>query len=264
MSETERPPGDQAKPASVLRETDGEALKLARTLVRGARHAALAVLSLADGAPTVSRVLTATDINGVPTIITSRLSAHTGGLLADPRASLLFGEPGKGDPLAHPRITVQCRAELIAPEAADRAALRRRFLSRHPKAELYIDFPDFCFFRLLPERASLNGGFGRAYALEGSDLVIHSPATAALAEMEADAIAHMNQDHADAIDLYARAFARQSDSGWRLTGIDCAGLDIAKGDRLLRVEFDSVLQEASRLRQELAAMAKAARQTSNL
>lgn len=264
MKETETRPGDRAKPASVLRETDGEALKLARMLVRGARYASLAVINPADGAPSVSRVLTATDPTGVPTIIASRLSAHTTGLLTDPRASLLFGEPGKGDPLAHPRITVQCRAELIASDAPERVAFRRRFLSRHPKAELYIDFPDFCFFRLLPERASLNGGFGRAYAIDGADLVIHSPAVGPLADMEADAIAHMNADHGDAVDLYARVFAHQTESGWRMTGIDCAGLEIARGDRLQRIEFDTILQDAGRLRQELAAMAKTARQTSNL
>lgn len=264
MQEAKPSPDAEQKTPSVLRETDDEALKLARTLVRGARHAALAVLGAGDGAPTVSRVLTATDPAGIVTIIASRLSAHTAGLLADPRASMLFGEPGKGDPLAHPRITVQCHAQFIAPDASERPALRRRFLSRHPKAELYIDFPDFCFFRMVPERASLNGGFGRAYAIDGGDLIIQSAASAALAEMEADAIAHMNDDHSDAIDLYAKAFARQSESGWRMTGIDCAGFEIAKGDRLQRIEFDAVLQEAGHLRQELAAMARTARQTSNL
>ncbi len=264
MPDSRTSPEPKAETASVLRETDAEALKLARTLIRGARHAALAVINPTDGAPTVSRVLTATDPAGISIIIASRLAAHTGGLLADPRASMLFGEPGKGDPLAHARITVQCRSELIAPDSAERSALRRRFLSRHPKAELYIDFPDFCFFRLVPERASLNGGFGRAFAIDGTDLIIKSPAITELADMEADAIAHMNGDHSDAIDLYAKAFARQSDTGWRLTGIDCAGIDIGRGDRLQRIEFDAVLQEAASLRQELAAMAKTARQTSNL
>jgi putative heme iron utilization protein len=45
------------------------------------------------------------------------------------------------------------------------ARIRTRFLNRHAKAKLYIDFPDFRFFRLDSAIASLNGGFGRAYIL---------------------------------------------------------------------------------------------------
>ena len=49
--------------------------------------------------------------------------------------------------------------------------MRARFLERHPKAKTYIDFPDFNLFRLSPVSANLNGGFGKAYAIEGKDLI---------------------------------------------------------------------------------------------
>ena len=98
------------------------------------------------------------------------LAAHTKALLASPRCSLLIGEPGKGDPLAWPRISLQCDAEQIGSDNPEREHLRARFLRRHPKASLYIDFPDFMFFRLVPASASLNGGFGKAYALTPDDL----------------------------------------------------------------------------------------------
>ena len=39
-------------------------------------------------------------------ILTSRLSTHTANLEADGRASILLAQTGKGDPLAHPRLTV--------------------------------------------------------------------------------------------------------------------------------------------------------------
>ena len=48
--------------------------------------------------------------------------------------------------------------------------MREGWLARHPKARLYVDFADFAFVRLRPEGAHLNGGFGRAYRLEPSDL----------------------------------------------------------------------------------------------
>ena len=137
---------------SVLRETDDEARRLARVLLRSARSCALAVLEPETGTPFASRTLTGTDTDGTPVILVSALSVHTQALRADPRASLLAGEPGKGDPLAHPRLTVICAAEEIARGSDAHAGLRERFVRRHPKAKLYVDFPDFAFFRLVPSR----------------------------------------------------------------------------------------------------------------
>ena len=149
---------------SLLRDTDEDARRLARTLVRGARYMALAVLDPQSGFPAASRALTATDLDCVPIILASALSGHTKGLAADPRCSLLAGEPGKGDPLAHPRITLQCLAEPVERPSENHERIRERFLDHHPKAALYVDFPDFRFFRLVPQCASLNGGFGRPCA----------------------------------------------------------------------------------------------------
>lgn len=157
---------------SVIRETDEDARKQARILIQTAAHAALAVIDPENGFPSASRVLIAADVDGAPVILVSGLSAHTRALLKDPRASALFGEPGKGDPLAHPRLTLRCRAERIDRQSDAHERIRDLFIERHPKSKLYIDFPDFCFFRLVPLDASLNGGFGRAYILSSEDLMI--------------------------------------------------------------------------------------------
>ena len=98
------------KKKDVLRETDAEAIRLARTLVRSARFGALAGLDPMTGAPVIGRVGVATDIDGTPLILVSGLSAHTRAIAADPRCALMVGEPGKGDALAHPRISLACRA----------------------------------------------------------------------------------------------------------------------------------------------------------
>lgn len=95
------------KPLSVLRETDEDARRLAHILMRSAPYAAMAVIAPDTGFPAISRVLVGTDLDGVPVILVSTLSAHTKALQADPRASLLMGEPGKGDPLAHARLSVE-------------------------------------------------------------------------------------------------------------------------------------------------------------
>src|SRR3954470_17831578 len=106
-----------------------DAPALAKQLLRGVRAGALATLGREDGFPFASLVTVATDSDGSPLFLMSRLAAHTLNLERDPRASHLLAESRKGDPLAHPRLTVVGRAERTeAPKA------RARFLARHPKA----------------------------------------------------------------------------------------------------------------------------------
>jgi heme iron utilization protein len=168
------PPSKQgcpmSKSPSPIRPTTDEARQLARDLLYSAKHVAIAVLDPDTGGPSVSRVLIGSMPDGALMTLVSQLSAHTRAMLTDPRVSLLAGEPGKGDPLAHPRITVQCLAKPIDRESGDHLAMRQAFLVRHAKAKLYIDFPDFLFLRLIPETASLNGGFGKAFLLKGDEL----------------------------------------------------------------------------------------------
>lgn len=239
----------------VLRPTDAEAVALARNLIRTARFGSLAVLDPESGAPLASRVAVATDMDGAPIILVSALSAHTGGLVADQRCSLLLGEPGKGDPLAHPRISIACEARCLKKADDDRARAERRFLNRHPKAKLYAGFADFSYFRLEPRSASLNGGFGKAYALNRNDLLVETPVNAALSSTEQSAVSHMNADHRDAISIYAQAFAGEADGDWAMTGIDAEGFDLACGDVARRVQFPERLASASDMRAALVKMA---------
>jgi putative heme iron utilization protein len=243
----------------VIRQTDDEAIRLAKTLIRLARFGALAVIEPGTGAPLASRVGVATDIDGAPLILTSMLSAHTAALIADPRCSLLLGEPGKGDPLAHPRISLACRAQRLERGSADHIRAERRYLNRNPKAKLYAGLGDFSFFRLEPGRASLNGGFGKAYLLDRDDFISGGTLVAELAGSEQSALDHMNADHRDAIALYARHFGRAAGDGWIATGFDADGMDLATPEATCRVFFPRPLQAASELRSVLVEMARTGR-----
>lgn len=159
---------------SPIRPTTEDAKQLAQSLLDSAKYVSLAVLDPETGSPYVSRVLVARMPDGTLILLVSQLAAHTKALMHDPRASILAGEPGKGDPLAHPRITVQCVAEPITKESDAHPTIREVFLNRHPKTKLYIDFDDFLFFRLVPMSANLNGGFGQAFILEGKELTIRT------------------------------------------------------------------------------------------
>jgi heme oxygenase (biliverdin-IX-beta and delta-forming) len=136
-----------------------------KRLLRLARTAALATLDAA--APLTTLVGVSSDWDGAPLFLMSELSRHTRNLNANPRASLLLtSQSGGGDPLNHPRITLNGIVRLRAGEDG-----RARYLQRNPKAKLYVNFADFSLRRLDIETVHFNGGFGRADALSPQDLL---------------------------------------------------------------------------------------------
>ena len=229
------PQNADASPPKLTQSVDAQARRLARDLMRSARDAALAVLAPHSGYPSASRVLTATDFEGRPILLLSGLSLHARALGADKRCSLLVGRSGKGDPLAHPRMTIFADAHRIRPDDPIRAELRDRMLARHPKAELYVDFPDFFFVRLEPTGASLNAGFAKAFDLSPNDFIDEaSPALQATVSRARD---HMNADHGDFVDKIASSSRRREGTGWRIATMDRLGFEIIRGDDILRTEF---------------------------
>ncbi len=153
-----------------IRPTDDAAREMARALLDKARFAALAVV-LADGTPMVSRVAFGRAPDGTPLTLVSDLATHTGALRGNPACSLMVGEPGpKGDPLTHPRLTLQARAHFIRNGEDGYDDLAAHYLADHPKAKLYIGFADFSFALFTVQAGHLNGGFGKAFRLTATDI----------------------------------------------------------------------------------------------
>ena len=134
-----------------------------KRLLRSVRAGSLATLTGA-GEPFASLTTVATEHDGSPLLLISRLSAHTRHLENDGRCSLLLADTGPGDPLAHPRLTITGTATKVT-DTERRRLTRARFLAKHPRAELYADFGDFSFWSIAMDQIHLNGGFARAYAL---------------------------------------------------------------------------------------------------
>ena len=154
-----------------IRPTDDEARALARDLISSARFAALGVTDPETRTPMVSRVSMAPGPDGLPLSLVSDLAFHATALKADPACALLLGEPGpKGDPLTHPRLSLQASARFIRHGEAGHAALAAHYLTLQPKAKLYIGFADFSLLRFEIRRGLLNGGFGKAFVLTPEDL----------------------------------------------------------------------------------------------
>lgn len=232
----------------------------AKRLLRSARAAALATLAQPTAAPFASLVNVATAADGSPILLLSRLAAHTRHLDADPRLSLLlyaaFNQPSGGDPLTHPRLTLEGRAQRV--EGAERTALRARFLARHPKSSLYADFADFGFFRVTIETAHLNGGFGRAANLAAESLLTSLDGAQTIVADEAALVAEIESVAPQTANLLAKSLGDGGDQ-WRIVGFDPEGLDIGDEERLMRLVFDWPVATAAEFRNRVATLSAAAR-----
>jgi putative heme iron utilization protein len=246
-------------PEGARAPADFDPRALAKSLLRATRAGTLGTLDRNTGHPFASLVNVATDTDGSPVILTSRLSTHTANLESDTRASVLLAETGKGDPLAHPRLTVLGAFVGLERDTADEARVRRRFLARHPKSELYAGFGDFVFWRMQVISAHLNGGFARAADLKADDVLTNLSGADDMIAAEEGAVAHMNADHAEATRLYATRLINLEDGAWRISGLDPEGADLMRGDRTARLAFPQRVTSAAALRQMLVALAGQAR-----
>ncbi|HEU0083514.1 MAG TPA: DUF2470 domain-containing protein [Bradyrhizobium sp.] len=235
---------------------------LARSLLRRSRQGALATLMPGSGDPYCSLVNVASHPDGSPILLISRLALHTQNIREDSRVSLMLDERAEGDPLEGARIMLAGRAE----EAADTevAALRRRYLAAHPSAEAFVDFKDFSFFRIRPSGAHLVAGFGRIVDLKPEHFLTDLSDAEALLEAEQGAVDHMNEDHTDAMNLYATRLLGAEHADWRCTGCDPDGMDMQAGAKTLRLDFPQRVVTPAALRKTLKELADQARTAAEL
>lgn len=153
---------------------DDDARSLACRIMHQARSAALGTIT-PEGEPMVTRIAFGLSPEGTPLTLVSDLATHSTAMRANPAVSLLLGEPGdRGDPLVHPRLTLQARAAFLPHNHPRQEEVAAHYLRGHPKARLYIDFADFSFVLFAVRRAHLNGGFGRAFSLTPADIGLPS------------------------------------------------------------------------------------------
>src|SRR3954468_17061751 len=122
----------------VMKQTpDFDPKAAAKKLLREARSGALATLMTDSGDPCCSLVNIATEADGSPLLLISRLAVHTNNILADARVSLMLDERKDGDPLEGARVMLMGTATV-----SDDPATRRRYLARQPEAEMFAGFKD--------------------------------------------------------------------------------------------------------------------------
>ena len=222
---------------SPFRDLDDKTREEISSVLHQARFGSLATLNPDDGYPMASRILVAIDYDGAPVTLISTLAAHTQSLLADGRCSLMIGEPGKGDPLASPRLMLCCDSEQVPENSQKAADLRDRFSRIHPKSKLYLGFSDFSFFRLRVKHATYNGGFGRAFRVSGQDIqdtgdiLINNP------EIEKELTNFILQEYSDEIHRYFENIHGEIRINWRIQSIDDFGIDFVINENQFRLSY---------------------------
>ncbi|MFY9819151.1 MAG: DUF2470 domain-containing protein [Pseudolabrys sp.] len=225
----------------------------AKKLLREGRSGALATLMPRSGDPYCSLVNVATAIDGAPLFLLSNLALHTKNILADARVSLMLDERKDGDPLEGARVMLMGSCAKTDPAVAG------AYLRRHLEAEMFANFGDFAFYRMEIGRAHLVAGFGRIVDVGPKDLLADMSDAQALVESETGAIAHMNEDHADACRLFATKLLGGPDGDWRCVGIDPEGLELQQGRTALRLPFPQRVTGPGPLRAVLKELADQAR-----
>ena len=231
--------------------------KVARSLLRRSRQGALATLMAGSGDPYCSLVNIASHYDAAPILLISRLALHTKNILADNRVSLMLDERVAGDPLEGARIMLAGRAEEAVGDQAE--ILRRRYLSTHPSAEVFADFKDFSFFRIVPSGAHLVAGFGRIVDLTPAQFLTDLDDAGELLKSEPGAVEHMNEDHRETMNLYATRLLGADSADWACTGCDPDGMDLRAGNATLRLDFPERVINGTALRKMLVRLAGEAR-----
>jgi putative heme iron utilization protein len=227
-----------------------------RSLVADERTGTLSTLT-EEGFPYGSYVTFALH-DADPVFLVSTMAAHTHNLLRDDRASLLVHEHGATDPLANGRATLVGRCTKLT----DAASAREAFLASHPQASYYVDFKDFDFWKLSVESVRYIGGYGRMSWVELDSW--RSAEADPIAAGAAGIIEHMNDDHADALVAYARAFTRASEATDAvMMGVDRYGFELSveteKGRRPARIAFPEPITTPADARQAMIDLLKTAR-----
>jgi heme iron utilization protein len=224
-----------------------------REIIMSGRMGALATLAR-NGDPLTTLATYAPLMDGTPIFLFSRLSGHTHNIMGDGRVSFLITITGKGDPLAHPRLTLNGKMMEISDHSSILIA-RQRFLARHPKAKLYVDFGDFNFWSLEVEDVHYNGGFAKAAQAKWRELYHSDEILNRLAVREREIVETLN-------DLYLRELQQilsgddhfTTHKNSKIVSCDPKGIDFLVGDGIRRLHFKTIVSKAEQLSSKIAAV----------
>ena len=193
-------------------------------------------------------------LEGRPLLYVSTLAEHTRNLAAHPRCCLTVQEATLGDAQAVGRASLLGEAHAL-PDA-ERQAAADRYFALFPESRSYEQMGDFGFWRIEPVRVRWIGGFGEIRWIERDDWLVPTPEWSS---GEASIVAHMNDDHGDALAAMVRARfgGEAADAAMLACGVE--GFHVRSGVAVRWIPFEKPCASAGEVRAEMVRLARAAR-----
>ncbi|MGB0619992.1 MAG: HugZ family protein [Myxococcota bacterium] len=239
-----------------------------RALMRGTAAGVLATQSVAaPGYPLGSLVPFVLTPEGRVIVYVSRIAQHTKNFEQDPRASLTVVEAdlsgADGDPQAFGRVSVLGDARRL--EGAERDAAEARYAIFFPDSRGHSGVHDFDYWAIDPVRVRFIGGFGAIHWVERDDFC---QSRVEWQDGEAGIVAHMNDDHRDAMALiWVRARGTEprersgdDDAQPRMLAGDPEGFHMRWGNEVAYVPYGKRCESAMDVRKEMVRLTNEARE----
>jgi hypothetical protein len=198
--------------------------------------------------------------SGDAVVFLSDIAEHTKNLACDPRACLFVADPAMRErPQSGARLAMLVRAR--RPAGAEEATAEELYFARFPAAATMRGTHGFAVWILEVDRIRWIAGFG---SMGWIDRAAWSGTTDPLAPHAAEIIAHMNEDHGDAVVALVGHLAGITATKAVVTGLDRGGFDVAvtdaRGDEhAVRLPFPEPVGTPAEVRQVVIEMAAAAR-----
>ena len=236
-----------------------------RALIAAERDGMLSTISKKlSGWPFGSLTPYALTDSGEPILLISEIAEHTKNLRSDARTSLLIRDSKAiEDPQAGARATLMGYAMPVPPPLLKSA--REQYLELFPNSSGYFEVHDFTLFQISISQVRYIGGFGQIHWVDGTKILdpsVHYDRDPI--SRHADMIcAHMNQDHSDALALFARKFGSIAAQSAQMIHVDGKGFDIIAihdgTHRHLRIEFPEPIATSEDARHAMVELVRQAR-----
>lgn len=197
--------------------------------------------------------------SGDAVLFLSDIAEHTRNLARDPRASLFVADPeAREKPQAGARLAILTRARRANPDERD--ATEACYFARFPQAQAMRSAHGFHTYVAEVDCVRWIAGFGEMGWLSRAQW---SGTADPLAAHAAGIVAHLNDDHRDAVAELVRAVCGLAVSDAVVRDLDRGGLMVAvtgpHGGTTARVPFTTVATTPDEVRQVVVAMLRALR-----
>ena len=229
----------------------------ARKLVRSMHSGVLSTISLSNkgfpfGSVTPYLMTEAGDI----VIYASDIAQHSRNMKTDSHVSLCINDGSQDDSQASARVTVLAHAK---PDDVDEAT-QAQYFELFPKAKGYVQAHDFRFYLLRVERVRYIGGFGEIYWFSQSDWRenLHI-----LGQQSTGIVAHMNEDHQDALNEMLKHFTtlKPSNSGANMISCFADGFHVVLDKQVVFIPFLEPLSGQNDARKAMVDLVKVCRES---